>query len=257
MRSSPHAFSAHCFDLSICKRYISELILTASYAAQMTALSTIHLVMRHFADVTPIEESRLLALLTDDDHEGIARHPALKRRQLLTRAWRRELVAQALDLKLSSLRFLREPHGKPYLSDHALSFNLSHSDDAFVLAWSPDQISLGIDVEDRAKRRLQDTLARRSFHPQEQAVWQDHRHSAEQAHSQWLTTWTRKEAILKAHGMGIRIELHELNTENPDPIATHPLLGQWHYRSFVLAQQVVSVAWQANMKVAEITQVGF
>jgi 4'-phosphopantetheinyl transferase len=220
-------------------------------------MPAIHLVIRHFADVTAAEESRLLGLLTDTDEENIARHPDLKRRQQLARAWRRELLAQALNAPAADLRFVVAEQGKPSLADHALSFNLAHSDEAFVLAWSTDQIDIGIDVEDRAKqRRAQQTLVRRSFHVEEQRVWQDERHSALQAHIQWLTTWTRKEAILKAHGMGIRLDLHELNTENHDDSAAHPLLGQWRYQSLVLALQVVSVAWPADLQDVQLIQAG-
>jgi len=220
-------------------------------------MPVIHLVLRHFANITPDEESRLLRLLTNDDEHGIARHPALRRRQRLARAWRRERLAEALDVDSSSLHFLNAVDGKPYLADQAFSFNLSHSDEAFVLAWSPDPIDIGIDVEDITKRRAQETLARRSFHPDEQAVWKDVCLSPAEAHNQWLTTWTRKEAILKAHGMGIRLDLHELNTENPDDIASHPLLGQWRYQSFALAKQVISVAWPSDLTPIELITDGF
>ena len=220
-------------------------------------MPTIHLVIRHFADVNAAEEARLLALLTDHHEDNIARHPALKRRQLLARAWRRELLALALGVAPEQLRFLVAEQGKPYLADGALSFNIAHSDEAFVLAWSDAQIDIGIDVEDRAKqRRARETLAKRSFHPDEQRVWQAAELNPEQAQIQWLTTWTRKEAILKAHGMGIRLDLHELNTENSDDIASHPLLGQWRYQSLVWAQQVVSVAWHGNLTQVTLIQEG-
>ena len=216
-------------------------------------MQTIHLVIRHFADVNAAEEARLLALLTDHDEDNIARHPELKRRQQLARAWRRELLALALSVAPEQLRFLVAEQGKPYLANAALSFNIAHSNEAFVLAWSNAQIDIGIDVEDRAKqRRARDTLAKRSFHPDEQRLWQAAKLTPEQAQTQWLTTWTRKEAILKAHGMGIRLDLHELNTENGDDIASHPLLGQWRYQSLVWAQQVVSVACSATTKEVEI-----
>ena len=61
-------------------------------------MSTLHLIVRHFAEISPAEELRLLALLTAADLEGIARHPVLRRNQQLARAWRRELLAQALNI---------------------------------------------------------------------------------------------------------------------------------------------------------------
>jgi 4'-phosphopantetheinyl transferase len=215
-------------------------------------MSTIHLVVRHFAEITPIEESRLFALLTDADIEGIARHPVLRRNQLLARAWRRELLAHAVDVKPELLVFEKEEHGKPFLANHNISFNISHSQNAFSMVWSLDEIQLGIDIEDKNKKRQQQTLAARTFDSAEMKAWQNSKLLPNQAHEQWLKTWTRKEAVLKAHGLGIRLDLNTLNTESADDTITHPLLGEWRYRSFVLDEQVVSVAWCGNEKDAKI-----
>jgi 4'-phosphopantetheinyl transferase len=215
-------------------------------------MSTIHLVVRHFAEITPAEESRLLALLTTTDIEGIARHPVLRRNQQLARAWRREFLAHALDITPEQLSFAKETHGKPYLINHDISFNISHSIDAFAMVWSLDSIPLGIDIEDKNKQRKELTIAARTFDSMEMKAWKNPELSAQQAHEQWLTTWTRKEAVLKAHGLGIRLDLNTLNTENANDTLNHPLLGEWRYRSFVLDEQVVSVAWGSQSDEIEI-----
>lgn len=215
-------------------------------------MSTIHLTIRHFDEITSIEESRLLALLTDADIEGIARHPVLRRNQMLARAWRRELLAQALNVKPEQLVFEKKVHGKPFLANHNISFNISHSQHTFAMVWCLDEISLGIDIEDKNKKRQQQTLATRTFDFAEMKAWQNPELSPLQAHEQWLKTWTRKEAVLKAHGLGIRLDLNTLNTENAGDLLTHPLLGKWQYRSFVLDEQVVSVAWRGNEEDAKI-----
>ncbi len=215
-------------------------------------MSTIHLVVRHFAEITPAEELRLLALLMPVDEEGIARHPVLRRNQQLARAWRRELLAQALNAVPEQLIFEKEAHGKPYLADQKISFNISHSQEAFAMVWSLDNIPLGLDIEDKSKKRQQQTLAARTFDSHEMGAWQNPELSQTKAHEQWLKTWTRKEAVLKAHGLGIRLDLNTLNTENADDTLTHPLLGEWRYQSFVLEEQVVSVAWNGDGKEHEI-----
>lgn len=214
-------------------------------------MSIIHLVVRHFADMTAIEESRLLALLTTDDKDRIARHPLTRRNQLFARAWRRELLAGVLRIAPEELIFKKELHGKPYLANglgpkHQVSFNVSHSDDAFAMAWSVGHMPLGIDIEDLHTKRQQRALAARTFHQAEMMDWQKLALSTTQANEQWLKTWTRKEAVLKAHGLGIRMDLNTLNTANADETLTHSLLGDWQYRSFILDQEVVSVAWQSE-----------
>jgi 4'-phosphopantetheinyl transferase len=213
-------------------------------------MSVIHLVVRHFTDISAIEESRLLALLTIDDQDNIARHPLTRRNQQLARAWRRDILAQALSTAPAALRFANESHGKPYLANdvakHQVSFNLSHSANAFAMAWSLDHISLGVDIEDQGTKRKQHALAARTFHYAEMMAWQNPALSATQANAQWLKTWTRKESVLKAHGLGIRMDLNTLNTENDDDTARHTLIGDWQYQSFVWDKEVVSVAWQSE-----------
>ena len=105
---------------------------------------------------------------------------------------------------------------------------------------------LGIDIEDLHTKRQQRALAARTFHQAEMMDWQKLALSTTQANEQWLKTWTRKEAVLKAHGLGIRMDLNTLNTANADETLTHSLLGDWQYRSFILDQEVVSVAWQSE-----------
>jgi len=176
----------------------------------------------------------------------------LRRNQQLARAWRREILAQALNVESEQLVFEKEAHGKPYLVDKNISFNISHSIDAFSMVWCLENIALGIDIEDKSKKRQQQTLAARTFDSAEMKAWQNPEFLPIQAHEQWLKTWTRKEAVLKAHGLGIRLDLNTLNTENADETLTHPLLGEWRYQSFVLDEQVVSVAWMKNEKDAKI-----
>ncbi len=209
-------------------------------------MSIIHLVVRHFAEIALAEESRLLALLTTEDLDDIAKHPVLRRNQQLARAWRREIFAQALNIAPENLIFAKEAHGKPFVENHHISFNVSHSDEAFAMVWCLDDVPLGIDIEDKNKKRQQQTLAARTFTQAEMNAWQNPELSPTQAHEQWLKTWTRKEAVLKAHGLGIRLDLNTLNTENANDTLTHSLLGEWQYRSFVLDEQVVSVAWSGN-----------
>ena len=206
-------------------------------------MSTLHLIVRHFTEISPAEASRLLALLTAADIEGIARHPVLRRNQQLARAWRRKILAHALNIPPEQFTFAKEAHGKPYLENHDISFNISHSQEAFAMVWSLGNIHLGIDIEDKSKQRKEQTLAARTFSQTEMKAWKNPELSTQQAHEQWLTTWTRKEAVLKAHGLGIRLDLNTLNTENVDDRLNHPLLGEWRYRSFVLSEQVLSVAW--------------
>lgn len=134
--------------------------------------------------------------------------------------------------------------GKPALADGGPAFNLSHSRGWLALAWSVAQPALGVDIEDlpargRARR---DALARRYFHPAEIAAWQAADTAGEAA--AWLACWTRKEAVLKAHGLGLRLTLATLDTTTA-PVQ-HPQLGRWQVETLAVADAaLLSIAWPA------------
>ncbi len=114
---------------------------------------------------------------------------------------RREL-ARHLTCDPAGLVFGSGPHGKPFLRDLDLHFNLSHSEDIAALAISriPD---VGIDIE-RFDRSVDfDGLARRCFREVE---WSEFSESSteEKAH-RFFHLWTAKEARMKATGEGFQL----------------------------------------------------
>lgn len=132
--------------------------------------------------------------------------------------------------------------GKPFIADSSLQFNVSHSPRWFILGWRFGPQPVGVDVEDLDRRPRFAALAERYFHAGETARWL----SAEAAHSTttWLEIWTRKEAVLKAHGLGLRLQLNTLDTCRD--AVQHPVLGDWKLHSFRLPDAVVSVSWPAR-----------
>lgn len=87
-------------------------------------------------------------------------------------------------------------HGKPYLkTDASLFFNISHSGDWVVCAFSDTEV--GVDIERIGKERL--GVAERFFHPREIAVL---REMSEQAEL-FFRYWSAKESVLKYRGTGL------------------------------------------------------
>ena len=74
------------------------------------------------------------------------RHQGDRQGFILTRSWLRRLAGAYLGLAPQSVQFQLGPHGKPFLRGHPLQFNLSHSGDWALLAFSRDR-PLGIDLE--------------------------------------------------------------------------------------------------------------
>lgn len=100
------------------------------------------------------------------------------------------------------LRVLRTAAGQPYFPDRpGLHLSISHTGPwwACVVTDRP----VGLDIEDPAIRRPgfpADRLAARYFTPVEQAYMA----AAAASRAAFLALWTRKEALLKCRGTGIR-----------------------------------------------------
>ena len=100
--------------------------------------------------------------------------------------------------------------GKPYLPDApAFQFNLSHSGERVLCAVSDRPV--GCDVE-RIERDLTG-LARRFFHPEEQAALAAV--PEEERNALFVRLWTRKESYLKAKGTGISESLSGFSAVSP------------------------------------------
>lgn len=162
-------------------------------------------------------------------------------------ARRNHLLAHQLHCTIDDLVFSKHEHGKPFLSSHALHFNHSHSQQYYALAMSECVQDIGIDVEALDRKVRFDALAQHAFHPEEYQTWQQQDQDTEY----WFRVWTTKEAILKASGLGIRLDLNSLNTQvhptNQGGMCSHPLIGTFAYQNFILNQKiVVTIAWRVE-----------
>lgn len=142
------------------------------------------------------------ACLSPGEREAAARFadPDEGRRRAAARVALRTLLGGYLDRAPAALRFGTGPQGKPFLEDApGLEFNLSHSGpDALVAA---ARMTVGVDLERTVRRAPVDErrLANRFFTPEEVAAWQVGRRTD----AAFFRLWTRKEAVLKAHGGGL------------------------------------------------------
>ncbi|WP_347460911.1 4'-phosphopantetheinyl transferase superfamily protein [Acinetobacter sp. ANC 7454] len=138
-------------------------------------------------------------------------------------------------------------HGKPYLKAHPeYSFNHTHSKNMYALALSKQVANLGVDIEELSRKVRFEALAGHAFHPEEFKIWQSLDYDLEY----WFKVWTTKEAVLKANGLGIRINLNELNTQvhpNQDGgMCALQGLGTYAYQNYRIGECMLSVAWQAE-----------
>ena len=160
---------------------------------------------------------------------------------------RNQLLSQSFELPVSDQQVVRTNFGKPYLNDYPdFSFNHSHSQNFYALATSKQVQNLGIDIEELNRKVRFEALAQHAFHPEELKYWKMLAYDPEY----WFKVWTTKEAVLKASGLGIRINLNELNTnihpEQNGGRCEHPEIGIYAYQNYTLAGCMLTVAWQSE-----------
>jgi 4'-phosphopantetheinyl transferase len=175
------------------------------------------------------DESTRAALLSADEKERAARfYRQLDRdRFVVTRELLRFILSRYLDASPSSLRFVKNEHGKPCLtgSGEALSFNVSHSGNVVLLAFARRR-ALGVDVERLDATVDCDRLAKRLFSPAELAQLA-HFTGAEERVRAFFRCWTRKEAYIKGQGAGMALGLRsfDVTLDRGEPVrllATRP-----------------------------------
>lgn len=163
----------------------------------------------------------------------------------------RRILASYLDQPPESLAFRDAFGGKPELNGETtrLRFNLSHSRTVAALAVALE-MDVGVDVED--VRPIEADVAKRYFSPTEFASL------ATLSGQSWLDAfyrcWTRKEAILKAEGVGLRIPLDAFDVslladEPAALLAARPkakLTAQWNLHHLSIAEATMGALAVAN-----------
>lgn len=140
---------------------------------------------------------------SQEQHEaGRYAHLEDAARHLAGRALARRMLRAAFGLD-GAVEFARSPYGKPFCPEVTADFSISHSGSMVWVALC-QCASVGIDVE--KIRPLPDAAELTSMlHPQEQKDLL----SLPQAELQtaFYRCWTRKEAVIKAVGMGLSMPL--------------------------------------------------
>jgi 4'-phosphopantetheinyl transferase len=149
------------------------------------------------------------------------------RRRVVARAALRVALGRRLGRHPRSLRFELGPHGKPELAPSAgegpIQFSLSHSGDLCVIAISA-QTPVGVDVEQVRERVHLERLVSTRLAAAEASVILGL--AGKERRSAFYRVWTRKEAYLKAKGVGLSVELGSFTVSAGErPILVSPLSG--------------------------------
>lgn len=191
----------------------------------------------------PLDDSRFdpLDLLAPPERERALRFhfPAHRNRFVQRRVAARRLLGRYCGIDPGLVRFSVDPYGKPSLADGGLGlhFNLAHTPGLALLVVTREG-PLGVDAERIRRTERAMDVARAFFSPVEVAsltpLSDDERQLA------FLRCWTRKEAVVKALGLGLSVPLDAFDVsvgEHAALIATRssfPGSGSWQLHDLPL-----------------------
>ncbi|GJM06900.1 MAG: phosphopantetheine-protein transferase [marine bacterium B5-7] len=156
------------------------------------------------------------------------------------------VLARYLDCHPKEMTFTFNEHNKPGLQDQQVQFNLSHTDDVAVLAVTRSCL-VGVDIEKIDDKRANLDIAKRFFSTRE---YEQLRGLPDDKFARgFFNVWTRKEAFVKAIGLGLSYSLDQFSVSLEDDNAKltelmkmPEALDEWHMGCFSPAEGVLG-AW--------------
>jgi 4'-phosphopantetheinyl transferase len=165
-------------------------------------------------DIPACDVDIAAAVLSDDERRRAQRF-VFKRdrnRYVVARAQLRKLLGERLQISPESIEFCYGEYGKPALAnqptDQPLYFNVSHSDDVAVYAFSRS-LEVGVDVEAITDMSDRDEVAAHCFSNHEITKYRQLDDSDKPLG--FFNCWTRKEAFVKALGDGLQCPLNSFD----------------------------------------------
>ena len=158
----------------------------------------------------PAREAASLAWLDEEERSRRERfrHDGRRRQYTLCRAALRAILCDRLDCGSEELSFVESERGKPHVlllgARAPGSFSVSHSGRHGLLAFARKG-RVGVDVEERAPRRDLDALIAAVLAPDERAELAST--TGHHRVARFYDFWTIKEALLKAVGTGIQLDI--------------------------------------------------
>lgn len=172
-------------------------------------------VWRITLELSPGKVERLWQILAPDEHLRAERFHFRRDRQrfIVARGLLRVILGNYLDIKSEQLRFGYERNGKPFLvsqsaPESSLSFNLSHSHELALCAVTR-QRQIGVDIEHIRADFAGEDIAERFFSAREINMLRTL--PAQLREEAFFHGWTRKEAFIKAKGVGLSLPLDQFD----------------------------------------------
>lgn len=181
-------------------------------------------VWRAFLDLNKAPKEHLLGTLSADELSKASRFRFEKdqRRFIEVRGILRQILGAYLQKKPHTLQFNYGNNGKPFLANNdTLQFNLSHSGNMALYAFAYNR-NIGIDLEWIQQDIAIEEVANRFFSEPEIVSMQQ---LAEPKRNElFFQYWTRKEALIKATGVGLSFPVETLDVSGVNGSTLAPIL---------------------------------
>jgi 4'-phosphopantetheinyl transferase len=171
-------------------------------------------------EFSPADVDWLAQFLSKDESDRAGRfHFASDHNHfIVARAWLRIIIGYYLRVEPADLKFDYSSYGKPSLAKSfaeatGLNFNLAHSGELAVFAITLGR-QIGIDLERMSDKVACEEIARRFFSLSEIACLSSLPQAARAR--AFFNCWTRKEAFIKAKGMGLSLNLDQFDVTLDD-----------------------------------------
>ena len=220
---SPHDQIDSCLSDPLARTLHTQCVGLGLEVNMPSVVKVCTVLLKHWRQ--PVNECA--SILSADERECARRY--LRRedqeRFVITRALIRRVCAAHTVLEPHAVTFRQTSFGKPYLASEErarhrkLEFNVSHSGDCVLLAWTEGG-PVGVDVEAvEPYRRISFTeIASSAFSTDECAVLSSV--TAEESAATFYRIWVRKEAVLKAEGCGVGGPLKSFSVAVRTPLGT-------------------------------------
>ena len=159
------------------------------------------------SDFAPDSVRWMESILSSDEIKRADRFhfKADRHRFVVSHASLRDILSRYLYRSPQDIEFAISEHGKPVISPQShLDFNLSHSGD-FALIAIANGLKVGVDVEKHRLDMEHEKIAQRFFSDEEKSELREL--PDDQKMAGFFNCWTRKEAYIKAHGLGLLLPL--------------------------------------------------
>jgi len=132
---------------------------------------------------------------------------------IAARGFLRSILSKYLGIEPGEILFCYGPYGKPEVAEKidekSLRFNVAHSHGLAIYAVTRGR-NIGVDLEYLRPDLVVEDIAEQCVPPGETASFKAHPHHIRQRI--FFTYWTRKEACLKALGVGLALDLNRVES---------------------------------------------